>query len=335
MVAFLYHVPEEPVREADRLTAQVHANFEDERTIARLVDHVRAHGTELTPVNAARDDWPARVTDRRVFNYTYGFGLLADSVRPTLVLEAAGADYVGAPPAGLYLSANKPHASDLMGAAGFDVPRQRLVCDPVGITESAALCAWFGGCDHVVVKPAYEESSVGLAVAPVEPEGLRAVLADLFDLLPGPFVVQEYVEGVDVTVPVIGRTAPHCLPAVGLVLERPADGPFVFDAARKATKADVHYAPLTEWSDDVLDAVYAMALRAFRITGQRDYARLDCRVTPTGRCYFLEVNANPQLGLGKASFAVSANAAGLEVGEVIGAIIRDQPAAPGLPGAVR
>lgn len=67
-----------------------------------------------------------------------------------------------------------------------------------------------------------------------------------------------------------------------------------------------------------------MAVTAFRITGQRDYARLDCRVRPDGRCFFLEINTNPQLALGKASFAVSAAAAGMELGEVFRSIVDDE-----------
>ncbi|MGH9928738.1 MAG: hypothetical protein ACREA9_05840 [Pyrinomonadaceae bacterium] len=60
-----------------------------------------------------------------------------------------------------------------------------------------------------------------------------------------------------------------------------------------------------------------MAITAFRLADLRDYARLDCRITDAGQCHFLEINANPQLGLDKASFAVSALAVGMEVGQVI------------------
>lgn len=324
MVTLLYHVPRGPVPEADRLARQVYANFEDEESIARLVDHIRSHGTDLTPVNAAEAGWPDRVAGQRVFNYTYGFGLLADSVKPTLVLAATDADYIGAPPAGLYLSANKPHVAELMSAVGFRCPRQRLVCDPMNLADAAALCRHFDGSAHLVLKPAYEESSVGLAVTPNDPEVVAAAVADLLDLLPGPVLVQEYVDGTDVTVPLIGRREPQCLPAVGLFRERPEPGPFVFDAERKASKAGLHYAPLDDWPRDLRETLYAMALRAFHLTGQRDYARLDCRVTPDGRCYFLEVNANPQLGLGKASFAVSALAAGMAVGDIFRAMVRDE-----------
>jgi hypothetical protein len=49
-----------------------------------------------------------------------------------------------------------------------------------------------------------------------------------------------------------------------------------------------------------------------------------------GRCNFLEVNANPQLGLGPASFAVSAASAasaasaGLTLAQVVRMIVEDE-----------
>src|SRR5260370_7370961 len=39
----------------------------------------------------------------------------------------------------------------------------------------------------------------------------------------------------------------------------------------------------------------SLAIRAFRLLGCRDYARIDFRVSPAGKPYILEVNPNPAL----------------------------------------
>lgn len=323
MVVLLHHIPRTPPTRRD-LDLGVRANFETEDGIAALLDCCRDTIPDVVGCNVADPDWPSRIDGRRVLNYTLGFGLLEESVRPTLVLEAIGADYRGSTPAGVYLSTNKPHASDLMAAAGFLRPRQDLVCGPLSPAGAGALCDGFDGCEHLVVKPAYEDSSVGLAVVVNDPQPVRETVTGLWHALGGVVLVQEYVPGLDVTVPVIGRSAPSCLPVVELRRDLPDDEPFVFDADRKHSKDRVHYA-VPDWPADLLTTVYDMALASVRLCGLRDYSRMDCRLTPDGRVLFLEVNANPQLGMAPASFGVSARAAGLDLGEVLAMVVADRP----------
>lgn len=298
-------------------------NYETPATIATLIAHLQKYIPDIRGINIADTDWIRQVRLGRVLNYTYGFGLFRDSVQPSIILEAMGSDYLGATPAGLFLSANKPHMSQLMAALGFRVPAERLVAVDLTATNAEAISAYFP-CDMLVVKPAYEESSLGIALIPNEPEAIRRSSSALLAAVDGPVLVQEYVEGTDVTVPVVGRNRPACLPAVALMHDRSREGPFIFDAALKASKAEVHYEEIGSWPADIRNEVYNMALSACRMAGLRDYSRLDCRVDDAGRCYFLEINANPQLGLGKASFAVSAASTGFAVGEIVRQILAFQ-----------
>ncbi len=333
MTVLLYHVPRTELHDTGSIEYEVERNFETEESSTALADHTRRFLPGLTTLNAADEDWAARLDGRRVLNYTYAFGLLETSVRPTLRLEAAGADYLGARPAGLYLSANKPHVSDLMSSLGFSCPRHRIVCGPLSSRAAERISGQLEPAEYLVLKPAYEESSIGLSLVPNEPEAVRSAVDGLRRRLPCVAMLQEYVDGLDVTVPVIGRSAPRCLPAVVLERDTAEPGPAVLDAATKATKAAVRYASTADWDAQLKAVIHAMAFAATGAAGLRDYSRLDCRVTPAGRCFFLEINANPQLGLDKASFAVSAGVLGREVGEVVRAIVRDTAAA--LPGTVR
>jgi D-alanine-D-alanine ligase len=324
-VIFLYSVLPRHTRVSQKNDVDIIANFETVNTIRPLIEHLQSYVPDLSSLNIASDGWEERTRGENVFNYTYGFGLLKDSAYPTFVLEATSAEYYGAAPPGIYLSANKPHSAELMASLGFLCPRQRIVSRPPSSGEAAEICSFFKESEYLVIKPAYEESSVGLRLLVNDPGDVRSSVASLFRWRPGVFVIQEFIDGIDVTIPVIGRSAGACLPAVALQHEEKSSEPFIFDASLKASKAGLHYAPIGDWPREQRETLYDMALSAFAITEQRDYSRLDCRVSSDGRCWFLEMNANPQLSLGKGSFAVSSGAVGLAVGQVVQSIINDQP----------
>lgn len=316
MSIILYDIPASTTYSENLIELGIATNYETLSSIQRLLDHVSRYLPDLRGVNVASANWFHQLGTERVLNYTYGFGLLRDSIKPSLVLEGIGADYIGAHPSGLFLSANKPHISALMAAGGFNVPAERLVIRDLTVDGAATLARHFAA-EQLVIKPAYEESSLGISLIANEPEAIRTSSATLRAAVNGPVIIQEYIDGVDVTVPIIGRRNASCLPAVVLQHDSSQTAPFVFGAELKATKANVHYEGMASWPANVRNQLYDMALTAFRLAELRDYARLDCRITESGRCYFLEINANPQLGLDKASFAASAAVIGMEVGEVV------------------
>jgi D-alanine-D-alanine ligase len=81
-----------------------------------------------------------------------------------------------------------------------------------------------------------------------------------------------------------------------------------------------------------LRRVQRAALDAYRVTGCRDYARLDLRLTPDEHPFVLEVNPNPDLTEG-VSFMESAENAGYEFDAALARLVamaleRDRPRMP-------
>ena len=171
--------------------------------------------------------------------------------------------------------------------------------------------------EYVVVKPACEESSIGIFLTPNDPVSLGVKCNELLSTIEGPILVQEYIQGNDITIPMVGREEASCLPAVVLTHEKQSPELFIFDAATKARKEQVFYDDALKLGRKIVEKAYNMALASWQLGQLRDYARMDCRVTPSGELYFLEINANPQLGLGKASISVSANLIDLCLGQVV------------------
>ncbi len=319
MLTLLHFVPDEP---PEGTFSEVAGNFESQQDLDNLVAAFSEHFDQVQVVNTAHSGWQDRLKGAgTVFNYTHGFELMAKGVQPTFFLEGSGFDYRGADPIGMMLSANKPHTAELMASLGFlcpaavVVPAMRALNDP-------DLLAPLVGCDQVVLKPAYEEASVGLRLLPNDQSEVAAALHELRPHIPGPFLVMQYIHGIDVTVPIIGHPGPHCLPAVALHrLEGDLDSPWVFDAIQKRSKRGLEYRDTLDWDQSVTSEIYRMAEAGFRVTSQRDWARVDCRVDSAGHCWFLEVTPNPEVSPGKGSFTVSGGAAGMTFADVLAHIV--------------
>jgi D-alanine-D-alanine ligase len=319
VLTLLCFVPDEPPEDT---FIEVAGNFESKEDLELLRAEFEIGCGPVRIVNTAIPGWSDHLAgDGIIFNYTFGFELMEKGIQPTYLLESGGFDYRGATPIGVMLSANKPHASQLMAASGFSCPASILL-PPNRPLDDPDLLAPLAGSDLVVLKPAYEEASVGLRLLPNDIGEIAKAVLDLRPHIPGPVLLQQYIHGVDVTVPVIGYGQPHCLPALALHrLNAEPTTPFVFDAVLKRTKSGLEYRLAENWDPTVLAEIYAMAEAGFTLTAQRDYARLDCRVDSEGRCWFLEMTANPEVRPGKASFAVAARASNTTFADVLSLIV--------------
>jgi len=331
MLTLLAFVPDEP---PEGTFAEVAQNFESLEDLELLRAEFESACGPVHVVNSGVPGWRDRMRPEVVFNYTFGFELMEKGMQPTYFLESGGFDYRGASPTGLMLSANKPHANELMASCGFSCPASILV-PALRSLEDPDLLTPLGDSERVVLKPAYEEASVGLRLLPNDIDEVSKAIMELRPHIPGPFLVQQYIHGLDVAVPIIGDPEPHCLPALALHrLDETDNSPFVFDALHKRTKRGLEYRATTDWDAAVMGQVYDMASTAFTVLSQRDYARLDCRVDSEGGCWFLEVTPNPEVRPGKASFAVSARTAGISFADLLGLIVRREAPEwrPTLPG---
>src|SRR5262249_29072474 len=133
-------------------------------------------------------------------------------------------------------------------------------------------------------------------------------------------LVEEYIEGREVCIGLLGNDPPVPLPPVEL--------DFVSRELRLLTWGDKYHrsldepekicpAPLTAVE---LSEVNALALATFRACHAKDYARVDIRIDQSGRPYVLEINSMASLGQG-GSFVRAAAAAGLEFPALVNVIV--------------
>lgn len=131
----------------------------------------------------------------------------------------------------------------------------------------------------------------------------------------GPALIEQFVEGYDVTVPVVGgplRAMPPVLLTVnGATLN-----------VSKTFTTDLKTSPLEGWIGSPADLTNTArlaeaALRITRAMDCRDVARVDFRVTPEGQALLLEVNTTPHLQPRTGPFAASAGLEGHSFADVV------------------
>jgi D-alanine-D-alanine ligase len=147
-------------------------------------------------------------------------------------------------------------------------------------------------------------------------------------------LVEEFVEGREYYVGVLGNVSPQPLPVIELDFSAfPADRPKVASWEAKwgeggtgeAAETGAEFAGTksvfpTDLSPELSDRMKAVAVEAFNALRLRDYGRVDLRVTPAEEIYVIEVNPNCYLE-SSGEFARAAAEHGLDHAALLARIV--------------
>jgi D-alanine-D-alanine ligase len=329
-----------------RLTdSEEEAEFDSAETVQAIADGLRAggHEVETIEVTGPASHLAARLESfgpDLIFNTAEGRrGRTREAFYPSL-FEELGFPYTGSDAYVLTVTLDKWLTKLVLGQKGIDTPRGRLVTPEEfrRLKDPGSLGLAF----PVIVKPNYEGSSKGIVDEAVvrDPKTLAEVLPRALRAYPTGVLVEEFVAGTDVTVPLLeGRGDDGVLLPVDYLVDPSARSRFnLYDYRLKsaeANKVSVRCPP--ELPRDVIARLQAISKVATRTLGIRDVGRVDFRLGEDGRIYLLEVNALPSLEHGASLFAASGREA-LSYDETLQSIVESAARRQGLvvkPGARR
>lgn len=229
--------------------------------------------------------------------------------------------YTGAPPFALELCQRKGLTKQVLLANGVPTPRFRLLFHPT-VPKRHGL--------HypLIIKPAREDGSSGIDKESVvyDYSGLTSRLEKVFATFAPPIIVEEFIEGRELHVSILGNDPPVVLPIIEFDFsEFLPDHPTIISYAAKWDPLDEAYHRMhsmcpAKLPKRVQKKIEEIALRAYKLTGCRDYARLDIRLDKNNHPFVLEVNPNPDLTEG-VSFMESAEKAGISFSETLKMIV--------------
>ncbi|MEJ2361009.1 MAG: ATP-grasp domain-containing protein [Gammaproteobacteria bacterium] len=315
--------PEDIVDRDDPRLSDCRSEYDVKTALLQLGHEIRVVGIEddITPIRRSIEEWKPHIA----FNMMEAFadnGALDYYI--VSYLDMVGLPYTGCNPRGMLLARDKSLSKKLLSYHRIRVPR--FFVFPRGKKVNPRKVAKLPY--PMIVKSTVEQGSVGIAQASYvsNPEELIERVGQLFTMAEGDAIAEQYIEGRELYVAVLGNTRLQVLPVRELVFDKLDDN--MHRIATYNVKWNEKYRE--RWGIDyqfarnlpagMTEKINALAKRVYRILDMNSYARLDLRLTNDGKLYVLEANPNAAIST-EDDVAFSAERAGIMYDQLIQRIL--------------
>jgi len=314
--------PDDLVDTGDSRMETYRTEFDVKNALISLGHDVRVVGVydDLAPVRATIEEWKPHIA----FNLVEDFaGVSAFDYYMVSYLAMMKIPYTGCNPRGLVLARDKALSKKLLAFHRIDVP-EFTVFESGRVVRPPARLKY-----PVIVKSLTEEGSVGIAQASfVENEQqLHERVALIHEKFLGDAIAEQYIDGRELYVTVMGNTRLTVLPIRELAFKETPEG-----RPRLATykvkwdekyreRWGIDYGFATHLPPGMEERIAKLCKRIYRILDLSGYARIDLRMTESGDLYVLEANPNPGIAADEDS-TLSAKKAGIAYKDFIQSIVQ-------------
>ncbi|MBU1186759.1 MAG: ATP-grasp domain-containing protein [Acidobacteria bacterium] len=293
-----------------------------EETIQMVVEALKWGGHEVELISADRfllaklNKFLPKLSKRRpngiVLNLALGVQGKCRYTHVPAILEVAGIPYTGSSPMGHALAQDKVIAKQIFISTHLPTPEYHVYMSPE-LDQSFLKYP-------VIVKPRGEAASFGLKIVNDE-ASLKEAVEELFAEYKQPALVEEFIEGREVNVSVIGNHPPVALPVLELAMENGPRAIYTYDIKfpKKGDKKVKMICP-AKLPRETTEYIQELAVQAFNALNVNDFGRVDFRLDKYNRPHILEMNSMASINP-HSSFVTSAKAAGLSYNQLINRII--------------
>jgi len=254
-----------------------------------------------------------------VFNIAEGRGnYRSREAQVPSILEMLDIPYTGSDPQCLAICLDKPVTKKLVAADGISTPKWLAIANEQELFQ----ISWDGFPFPAIIKPAYEGSSKGIRLDSIvnAPEQVTGTISKLLAYYRQPVILEEFIDGDEVTVGIVGNLPPRILGMMRILPKR-KDEHFIYSLEVKRNYLNlVEYECPALLGEKILNEISDSGLKVFKILGCRDFARLDFRISSKGVPYFIEVNPLPGLGT-HSDLVIMASKLGWAHNELINAVL--------------
>ncbi|MDH3347985.1 MAG: ATP-grasp domain-containing protein [Desulfobulbaceae bacterium] len=291
------------------------------KAITRIVNCLKQGGHQVISLEGDKDlidnleDFMPQVLKGErpgmVFNLAYGIQGQARYTHVPGMLEMVGIPYVGSGPLAHSLALDKVVAKMLFKQNGLPTPDFAVLDSPNSDLPDLQF--------PLIVKPKNEAVSYGIKIVNNEEE-LRAAAKIIFDKFDQSVLVEQYIEGREINVGVIGNSPGEAFAPAELIFG--AGGPAIYTYEDKTRKSgrEVGISCPAKLSDQLTEHAKDIAIKAFNALGCLDCARIDMRLDAEDNLYILEINSLPSLGE-HGSYVAAAETMGMDFTALVNRLV--------------
>jgi D-alanine-D-alanine ligase-like ATP-grasp enzyme len=303
-VGFIYNcATDELLREYPELTLNL---TDSQETIEAVAEALEAGGHSVIRLNADQQ-LPAALVETQldiVFNIATGVYGDTRSAHVPAMLEYLRIPHTGSGVLAEAVCHHKPNMKMVVTMHG-------LRTAPFQVFQDASEALKPGLRFPLIVKLPCEGGSLGLGYDSIvyRENALRQRLAYVLAKYQQGALVEDFIDGREFTVTVLGNNPPYTLPVAELLfsgkkpirLDEP--DPSTFERWKRLAGGNLSFVPMesrtvapADVSTQVADQIQQIAIAAYTAIGCRDWARIDLRMDRKGTIYILDVNLIPGIG---------------------------------------
>lgn len=247
-----------------------------------------------------------------VFNIAEGISGRGKEMQVPAILNYFDIPYTGSDETAMHIAMDKALAKSLLSTYQIDTPYFNIVDEDMTSSRNSLSFP-------AIAKPISEGSGRGITDSSVVSNytELNTVLSDNITVYKQKMLVEEYIEGREFTVGILGNADDILVfTPMEIVFKNSEDSLYSYDVKNNYDKY-VDYVCPPNLSIDMQEKIKATAKKIYKIIGCRDYARIDFRLAEDGRVYFLEANPLPGLVPGYSDLPMIAGFCGVDYDTLI------------------
>lgn len=275
---------------------------------------------ELKPIREAIDGWKPHVVFSLIEQF-HGEAIYDQNV--VSYLELMRVPYTGCNPRGLMLARGKDLSKTLVNHHRIPTPDFTVFPPHRKVKRPARLAL------PLIVKSVNEDASWGISQASVvdTDDKLAERVTFIHDQIGTPAIAEQYIEGREIYVGVLGNDRLRVLPVWELQFGKMAEST-AWPIATEKVKHDrtyqesrgIEHGPAKDLAPELQVRIQSIAKRIYRTLELDGYARIDFRLATDGTPYFLEANPNPEIAQSE-EFAAAAKHVGISYPDLLQRIL--------------